>query len=60
MAKRKKMWWMYTPPKKSKPKVPEALKTELAEKAKELIETTFKAYGLELDKSAESQQIFWP
>lgn len=52
MAKRKKIL-VYTSPKKAKPRVPDALKAELTEKANELIETTFKAYRLELDKSAK-------
>ncbi len=52
MAKQKKRW-AYTPPKKSKSKVPETLKAELAEKAKKLIEVTFKPYRLKLDENAK-------
>lgn len=52
MAKQKKVW-LPSPKKKSKPKVPEALKAELTEKANKLVETKFKPWKLEFDKSAK-------
>ena len=50
MAKRKK-GWIPAPPKKAKPKIPDSLKAELTEKANELIETKFKPWKLDFDKS---------
>ena len=41
MAKRPKMW-IYSPPKSAKPKVPDALKSEVADKANQLIEQHLK------------------
>ncbi len=41
MAKRQKRW-VYNPPKSSKPKVPDAVKTEVEAKASALIETVLK------------------
>jgi len=36
MAKQRKMW-VYSPPKPSKPKVPETLKAEVTERANQLV-----------------------
>jgi hypothetical protein len=38
MPKRRKVW-MYCPPKPKKPKVPDSVKTDLSQKAQQLIET---------------------
>ena len=42
MTKPKKMW-VYSPPKPPNPKVPESLKTEVEEKAGELVESVKKS-----------------
>lgn len=52
MAKQKKEW-VYIPPKKTKPKIPEALKGELTEKANALVESTLKPWKLDFDISAK-------
>ena len=52
MAKQKKRWG-YSPPKKTKPKIPEALKGELTEKANALVESTLKPWKLDFDTSAK-------
>ncbi len=50
MARRNKMW-LRTPPKK--PKVPEALKAELTQKAGKVIEEKFKPWRLETDQGTK-------
>jgi hypothetical protein len=47
MASRKKKTWVYSPPRKSKPKVPENLKQELYEKGNKIVEEIFKPEYLE-------------
>ena len=52
MAKRKKRW-LPSPQKRPKPKVPDALKAELTQKANGLVETTLKPQKLQIDASAK-------
>jgi hypothetical protein len=52
MAKQRRIW-MKAPPKKLKPRVPDALKSDITEKANTLIEAKLKPRKLELDKSAK-------
>ena len=54
MAKRKKRW-VYAPPKKPKPKVPDSLKAELIQKANEIIQNELKPYCSELDKGTKEK-----
>ena len=42
MASRKKKTWVYSPPRKPKPKVPDEIKQELQEKADEIVEKILK------------------
>ena len=43
MKSRKKKIWVYNPPKRPKPKVPDEIKQKLQEKGNELVETIFKS-----------------
>ena len=42
MVSRKKKTWIYSPPRKPKPKVPEEIKQALQEKGDEIVEKIFK------------------
>ncbi|MCP4263259.1 MAG: hypothetical protein GY774_37985 [Planctomycetes bacterium] len=42
MASRKKKTWVYSPPRKPKPKVPDEIKQELQEKGNEIVEKLLK------------------
>ncbi len=54
MAKRNRRW-LRSSPKKPEPKIPEALKAELTEKANVLIETKLKPWKLDLDKASKEK-----
>ena len=47
MAKRQKMW-IYKPPRRSKPKVPDTIKWDVEAKGKELVETFLKPKHVKL------------
>ena len=54
---RSKKRWVYSPPKKRKPtlKIPEALKNELEQWAKQVIEDRFKPYRRKLDEGSKEK-----
>lgn len=53
MARRRKIW-MHSPPRKAKPRIPDALKSELTQKANELVDSKLKPWILEVDEHAKA------